>query len=311
MSKALKSTKKTKDYLTWKEVGKLTKTTFSAYFEENTFRHAAALAYYTLFSLIPIIYLAIYFFGRFLGNEVVYDVISNFLVKNVGLTDVTEIMTLLSKYDVERRNIVMEIVSISALFFTSSALVISLRDSINSFLNVKIAKVPMKKALVRTLIQRLLSIASIGIFGLIVILVYVAQSVAFSLSSTVLDNGKMIWLFNNGLGHFLSLISNTLIFTLMFKYVHDGVVRWKPAIYGAIVTSVLFYIGQLLIRFYIGNLFFASGAGVAGSMFMLLTWIFYTGQIIFLGAKFVLTYSNMLGYHIPSRYDKKASNIQS
>lgn len=305
MSNPSKSKKsKIKSHLSWKEVGDLTKKTFEGYFEENTFRHSAALAYYTVFALIPMIYLAVYFFGRFLGNEVVYNVIADFLVKNIGLTDVTEIMSLLSKYDVESRNIVMEIVSIATLLFTSSALIISLRDSINDFLGVKADKVPIKKVLLRTLVQRLLSILSIGVFGLIIVILYIAQTLFLSFSSEIMQNSHYVWLLNSGMTHIFSLLTNLIVFTLMFKYVHEGVVQWKVALYGGLVTAVLFYLGQLLIKFYLVNFFFASGAGVAGSILILLTWIFYTGQIIFLGAKFVLVYSNMLGYDVHSKYDK-------
>ncbi len=306
MSATSKSVKnKVRTHLTWPEVGQLIKNTFSEFFEENTFRHSAALAYYTIFSLIPMIYLAIYFFGRFLGNEMVNNVIADFLVKSVGLTDVTEIMTLISSYDVEKRNVVMEVVSIVTILFTSSALVISLRDSINDFMGIKIDKVPIKKALLRTLLQRLLSIAFIGVFGLIIIAVYIAQTVLFSFSAEIGQHSNYMWLFNNGLSHIFSIGTNLIIFTLMFKYVHQGVVHWKIAFYGGLVTAILFYVGQLLIKYYLGHLFFASGAGVAGSILMLLTWIFYTGQIIFLGAKFVAMYSEILGYEVYSKYNKK------
>ena len=300
MSDSLKSVKpvKTKLTLSWSEVWKLVKTTFTEYFGESTFRHAAALAYYTIFALIPMIYLAFYFFGRFLGNDVIFEIISDFLHDNVGLVDVTEIMGLLKQYDVAGRDILMEIVSIGTLLFTSSALVISLRDSINDFLDVEVEKVPIKNAILRTVITRLISIASIGVFGFIIIIIYIAQTVLLSLSTQVFVNETINWLFKNGMAHVFSLASNLLIFMLMFKYVHDGKVKWKVAFYSGLITAVLVYVGQLLIKLYIGNMVFASGMGVVGSILILLTWIFYTGQIIFLGAKFVKIYSNMLGYSV-------------
>lgn len=300
---------KAKLNLTWSEVWKLVKTTFTEYFGESTFRHAAALAYYTIFALIPMIYLAFYFFGRFLGNEMIMQIISDFLHENVGLVDVTEIMSLLKQYDVAGRNVLMEIVSIGTLLFTSSALVISLRDSINDFLDVEVEKVPIKKAILRTVITRLISIASIGVFGFIIIIIYIAQTVLMSLSSQVFENESINWFFRNGMAHIFSLASNLLIFMLMFKYVHDGKVRWKVAFYGGLVTSVLVYVGQLLIKFYIGNMVFASGMGVVGSILILLTWIFYTSQIIFLGAKFVKVYSNMLGFSVQPQFKKMEESV--
>lgn len=299
---ASKKKEKTAKILSWRQLWILTKTTLTEYFSEASFRHAAALAYYTIFSIIPMIYLGVYFFGRFIGNEEAHEMISSFLQNNVGMDDVSGLMDFLKSYDVEKRNPVMEIVGIITLFFSSSAFVVSLQKSINDFLDIDPVQAPVKKMILRTLVSRLLAIAFIGGFGVIIIVVYVAQTVLISFGKEVLTNPTMQFLFNNGLAHFASLATNFFVFTLMFKYIHDAIVKWKAAMAGALLTSVLVYVGQILIQYYLNNFFFAADGGVVGSVFAVLAWIFYTGLILFLGAKFVKIYSIMAGIPVEAKY---------
>jgi len=282
-------------------VVELIKTTFSEYFAETVFRHAAALAYYTIFSLIPIIYLIIYFLGRFLGNDTVHEIISHFLHEQVGIQNISEIMGLLKFYDVEKRNVVMEIVGIGVLLFSSSAFVVTLQKSINDFFGLQLLRAPVKKMILRTVFTRLLAVAFIGGFGVIVILIYFSQTILISISKDLITNPNLQFLFRIGLAHVASIFTNFLVFTLMFKYVHDAVVTWRAAMFGAFVTAVLVYLGQVLIKFYLNNFFFAANSGVVGSLFVILAWIFYTGQILFLGAKFVKVYAQLSGYPIRQR----------
>jgi|GEM_PF-157463 len=304
MSQDLTSKKKEKTakILSWRQIWILTKTTLTEYFSEASFRHAAALAYYTIFSIIPMIYLGVYFFGRFIGNEEAHLMISTFLKDYIGMDDVSGLMDFLKSYDVEKRNTVMEFVGIITLFFSSSAFVVSLQKSINDFLDIEVVEAPVKKMILRTLISRLLAIAFIGAFGVIIIVVYISQTVLISFGKEVLTNPTMQFLFNNGLAHFASIATNFLVFTFMFKYIHDAIVKWKAAMAGALITSILVYLGQILIQYYLNNFFFAANGGVVGSLFAVLAWIFYTGLILFLGAKYVKVYSIMAGIPVEAKY---------
>lgn len=297
-----------KKELSWSQVWKLTKTIFREYFSESSFRHAAALAYYALFSLVPLLYLAIYFFGRFLGNEMVYKLTNNFFQNQIGMQDTSEIMEIVSIYDVEERQPMMEFIGIVVLLFVSSAFITTLSKSINEFLGIRKVRVAAKHMILKSIVSRLLSIAFIGFFGVIIIVIYLSQTILLSMGKGMIDNATFQFIFQNGLAHFASIFSNFLIFTLLFKYVHDGVVKWKPAMYGTILTAVLVYLGQILIKFYLTNYFVLAKGGVIGSILVILAWIFYTGQIIFLGAKFVKIYSSMIGDPVKSvmlKYRKK------
>jgi membrane protein len=102
-----------------------------------------------------------------------------------------------------------------------------------------------------------------------------------------------------------SIVMNGLLFTLVFKFVHDGFVSFKTAFIGGLLTSVLLLFGQLLIKYYLQNYFFGSKAGVAGTILVLLVWMYYTSQIIFIGAKFTKVYAAALGTPILFKGRKK------
>jgi membrane protein len=153
-----------------------------------------------------------------------------------------------------------------------------------------------KKAILRGILFRLISIALIGFFSLVIILIYFAQTILISLGDSWLNELQVWhWVFASLSSSTLSLLSNMIIFTMIFRYVHDGVVRWKLAFLGAMVTSVLLYSGHLLIRYYLSNFFFAADGGIAGSLLVIMVWVFYTSQIIFFGARFIAVFAEKAG----------------
>jgi membrane protein len=91
------------------------------------------------------------------------------------------------------------------------------------------------------------------------------------------------------------LLTNFIIFYFIFRFLHDAIVPRKIAMGGALVTTLLLYLGQLLIKYYLLHYFFAKDAGIAGTLLILLTWVYYTSQIIFFGAKFTMLYAKMVG----------------
>lgn len=300
-----KSKKKVRESITWGEVWNLTKITFQEYFSESSFRHAAALSYYAIFSLVPLIYLGLYFFGRIFGNETVHILVDNFMKNQIGIADTSSIMEAMKSYDVTKRNMFMEVFGIIILLFLSSAFVMSLHKSINEFLGIKKVKAAVHFMILRTLLSRLIAIAFIGAFGTVVIIIYLAQTVAITFSKEWISNEWIQFILSWGLAHIVSIVTNFLVFVILFKYIHDAKVRWKPAIVAASVTALLVYLGQVLIKYYLTHYFMAASAGVVGSILVVMAWIFYTGQIIFLGAKLVKVYSEMLGTPVKPKYREK------
>jgi membrane protein len=289
-------------HLTWKEVPQLFKTTIAEFFKEKSFFHGAALSYYTIFALVPILYLAFATFGRIVGNARMVDIIGKILNENVGIQDVSGILTFLNGVDMEKGSVLMNLIGIFTLLLSSTALLASLRNSINEFFDIERKFDSRKKKIVGHLLSRLISVSLLTIIGIVTVIIYFAQTILTSFGDKLFGElGTLHWFASTVTESSLSIVSNVIVFTLIFKYLHDGIVRWKLAFAGALVTSGMLYFGQLLIKYYLGNYFFAADGGIAGTMLVILAWMYYSSQIIFFGAKFTAVYARMVGHPIIAR----------
>lgn len=113
-----------------------------------------------------------------------------------------------------------------------------------------------------------------------------------------------------GVEHLVSIGINTILFALVYKFLHDGKVLWKLAFSGGLLTACLLHIGQIGLKFYLTNFFFGSQMGIAGTLLIFLAWMYYTSQIIFLGAKFIKVYSELIGRPIVFEVHALLQNMQ-
>jgi membrane protein len=289
--------KRKSDRLPLKEVPGLIKDSFLEFFEEDGLFHGAALAYYTVFAMVPLLYLCIVYFGKVIGHDVMLQIIEDLLRNKVGIEDVTGIMQFLKQLNFQKGNFFMEMVGIIVLLVTSSAFIVCLKRSINDFFDLHINYSSKKRKIYKNVLFRLISLAMVAAITVLVILFYFAQAIVMSMSDEVLQNYHWLDVIISAiLRHGLAIVSNAFLFTMVFKYVHDGYVKWKLAIGGALLTSVLLYLGQLFIKYYLFNFFFgAKSGGIAGTLFILLAWVYYSSQIIFFGAKFTAVYAKKVG----------------
>lgn len=282
--------------LTWKERREVVKDTFKGFVDENSFFHGAALSYYTIFALVPLLYLSFATFGRIVGNKRMLEIIGYLLKEQIGITDINGILSFLDGVDLEGGNFVMQIIGVVILLISGTALFGSLRNSINAFYNIKPKIEGSKKIILSHLIARLVSISILTLIGIVIIVIYFAQTMLLSFGSYFLGNIEVVnGIFTLLFEHGLSILSNVIIFTFIFKFLNDGLVGWRIALNGAILTSLLLYFGQLLIRYYLTNYFFAADSGIAGTILVILAWVYYSSQIIFFGAKYTAVYANKIG----------------
>lgn len=265
--------------------------TFVEFFKEYSLIHCAALSYYTVLTLVPIIYLGFVSFGKIIGQETMVEIIGNFLKENIGIEDISGIMTFIEDINFEQGNLFMEIVGIITILFSSSALFNALRVSINEYMDISKFFDTKRKRILADIRSRLTSMILLALFGLLMILAYFSQTLLISFGNKLLSKlDFLLWFFYQVAQHGLAILTNTIIFFLIFKYLHDAKVHWRVAMAGSIFTSVLLYLGQLLIKFYITNYFFAREGGLAGTILIILVWMYYSAHIIFLGAKFTAIY---------------------
>jgi membrane protein len=269
------------------------------YFSEGAFFHGAALAYYTLFSFVPIVYLSTSIFGRLVGKENMQSIIIDLLQNQIGISDTKGLIDFLNSLNFDKPSLFLEIISIGILLYGCSAFLVSLKRSINEFFDISKKKRHEENIIMDIIGFRFLSVAYLAIFAFIIILLYFLQGFIFYAFTNYLH-------YKNGFvdftlvffQHLISIFSNILIFTIVFKYIHDGFVPIKLAIKGAIVTSVLLFLSQLLIKYYLHNYFFLGNMGIAGSLFIFLAWVHYSAQIVFFGAKFTAVLAERDGIKI-------------
>lgn len=283
-------------HLSWSEIGVLIKDTFIEFFKEKSFFHGAALSYYTIFALVPMLYLSFATFGRIVGHDTMVEIVGKMLKEQVGIKDISGIISFLNGMNLGKGSFILNLSGVIALVLSSTALLMSLRGSLNEFFDVEKVFLSKKKMILDTIITRLVSVSMLAIFGVIVIVLYFAQTILISVGNEFFTQTNAVsWVFMEFSQHGISILSNLLIFTLIFRYLHDGLVMWKLAMGGALVTSILLYFGQLLIKSYLAHYFFAKDGGIAGTLMIILLWTYYSSQIIFFGAKFTAVYAKTVG----------------
>jgi membrane protein len=257
------------------------------YIQEGAFFHGAALAYYTLFAFVPIVYLTTSIFGRIFGQKNMENITIDLLKNRVGISNTDDVMSILHQVNFEKPNLFLEIISILVLLYGCSAFFVSLKRSMNEFFNISRKKRHEENILMDIVGFRFLSVAYLGIFALIIILFYFTQTFAFSIiEHWMKSTSGFVDVTFSILQYIISILSNILIFVIVFKYIHDGSVPWRIAVDGAFVTSIFLFVSQLIIKYYLINYFFLGNLGIAGSLFIMLAWVNYSAQIVFFGAKY-------------------------
>ena len=224
------------------------------------------------------------------------NMIVGFLNEQVGIQDTSGILQFLQSIDLEEPNVTLEIISVGVLVVGGSAFFTSLKRSMNDFFEIDRHKRNEGNVIISFLSFKFLSIGLLALFSLIVILMYFLQIFIVSGIDHYLSTNNMfvsvsVVIFEN----LLSIFVNFLIFSVIFKYVHDGFVVWRLAIYGGLITALLLFCTELILRYYLRNYFFLGKMGIAGSLFVILAWVNYSAQMVFLGAKFTALLGKRLG----------------
>jgi membrane protein len=268
------------------------KQTFSEWNSDNAPRLGAALSYYTVFSLAPVLILVIAVLGLFLGRDAAQGKIVGSLGGLIGAEAATVMQSAIAKAGEHHSGLIASVVGLVTLLVGATGVMIELQSALNTVWKV----MPKPGAGVKRFVRvRLLSLALVITLGflLLVSLVMSAalEGVVHWLGGFVARWAVLGYLINYG----VSIGVIALFFALMFKLLPDAKVAWKDVWVGALLTSVLFHIGKYLIALYIGRASVASTFGAAGALAVLLVWIYYSSQIVLLGAEFTRAYANHVG----------------
>lgn len=279
-------------------------TAFREWLNDNTFRLAAALAFYTIFSLAPILVISIGVAGAFFGQERARERVVGELEQLVGEQGGAAIREVAARSDVTEGSAWAITVGVVTLLIGSTVVFAELQSALNHIWDVE---ADPSHGAIRGLIRaraRSFLIATGVAFLLLVSLVISAMLAAMQAGlSRWMPGGGWLW----ELGHFASsLLIVTLLFAMTYKLLPDVQIQWRDVWIGALVTSLLFNGGKSLIGLYLGQMAVGSAYGAAGSFVVLLIWIYYSALICFYGAEFTQVFARRYGSHIhPATYAQR------
>ena len=252
-------------------------------------RLGASLAYYTLFAVSPILLIAIAIAGAVYGPEAVRGQIVNEIGGLIGRDGAQAIQAILQGAHRNPTGTLAVVIGSVTLIIAASGAFLELQHAINTIFRVKTD--PKKSGLKRLILSRLRSfgvVVSIGFLLLVSLLVSAAlTALSARIQRTVVGGPAVLQLINV----VVSLAVMTLLFGLIYRLLPDVRLAWRNVWIGAFVTSILFSIGKFLIGLYLGHSTVASSYGAAGSIVVLLVWVYYSAQVILLGAEFTRVYA--------------------
>ena len=280
-----------------KDLFPLLKDTFTAFGETKCARLAAALSYYTIFSIAPILIVIISIAALFFNASNARTEIINQIGQVVGSTGADAIGEILTNANKGGKggSIVATIIGFITILVGATGLFAALQDSLNTIWGV----MPKPDAGIFVMIKaRLLSFVMVLGIGFLLIVSLVA-SVAVKAASDWLGAlmGGAEWI-APALNVLLFFVLITAFFALMFKILPDAKIQWRDVWIGAGITSILFSVGKAVLSWYLARPGTASAYGSAGALVVLLLWINYASQILFFGAEFTKVYANRFGSHI-------------
>ena len=276
-----------------KQILNLIQATFSAWIDDNASSMGAALAYYTVFSIAPLLLIVISIAGLIFGVEVARGEIIAQLQGLMGKTGALVVQGLLESVNKPTESVAAAIIGVALLLIGATTVFAELQDDLD-----RIWRAPKRTVdagifgLIRTRILSFGMILGIG-FLLIVSLIFSAALAALGKWWEPVFGG--FGLLANLVDITLSFLIITLAFAMIYKLMPRMKIAWRDVWIGAVVTAFLFTIGKFLIGFYIGRSGVASGFGAAGSLVVLLVWIYYSAQIFLMGAEFTRIYSYTFG----------------
>jgi membrane protein len=274
-----------------KNVIALVKRTFSEAGDDKIPRLAASLAYYTLLSLSPLLVLAVSVAGLVFGEEAARGQIAHQLQQVFGAEAGEAIQSMVAHAKQPGSGILGGIVGIVVLLFGASGVFGELQDSLNTIWEVAPRPGRGIRGIVRDRFFSFTMVLGVA-FLLLVSLVISAALAALGEWVSHFAGAEWLWQIVNFV---VSLGMIALLFALVFKVIPDVKLRWRDVWLGALVTAALFTLGKFLIGLYVGKASVGSPYGAAGSLVVLVVWVFYSAHILFIGAEFTQVHARAMG----------------
>ncbi len=299
-----------KKKISFKGIWEILKNSFSGFSQDNVTKLSGSLAYYTVFSMGPLLIVIIALCGIFLGgNANAQHQIVDQLNKFVGKEAATQTEQIIKSSAIGGKGKIAAVIGIITLILGATSVFGDMQDSINKIWGVKPKP---KRGWLKMLQNRFLSFSIIISLGFLLLVSLgisaIIEGLNAKLKQTFPDITVVVFYMVNIV---LTLGISSLIFAVIFKVLPDAKIKWKDVLAGAITTSILFMLGKFGITFYISKSNVGTTYGTAGSLVILLLWVYYSAIILYFGAEFTKAYAIKYGSEIhPSEYAVTTKQVE-
>ncbi|RNI38051.1 YihY/virulence factor BrkB family protein [Hanamia caeni] len=285
-----------KKKVTFKKLWKVLKNSFKGFSNDRITKMSSSLSYYTLFSMAPLLIIIISLSGIFLGQDAaqgkIYDQLSNFIGSNAA----SQLQTMIQNASLSGKSKLAAIIGIVTLIVGATTVFAQIQDTINYIWGIKPKP---KKSWLNFLKNRFLSFSVIIGLAFLLLVSLTLSTLIDGFSDALKAHFPQITVvFLYIINTLITLIVTALIFGAIFKVLPDAKIRWKDVLTGAITTAVLFMLAKFGISFYISKSNVGTTYGAAGSLVILLLWVYFSAMILYFGAEFTKAYAVEFGAEI-------------
>ena len=260
----------------------------NAFIDDEALTRGAAIAFYTVTSIGPVLFIVVAIAGLVFGEDAARGAITDQLGGLMGQQGSELLQTAIQSASRRSAGLIAAAVGTGTLIITASSVFTELQQTLNVIWRAE----PRGTAMSRLIRARAASLGLVGALGFLLLVSLVISTLLSALSDYInayLPSGHLIL---QTLTFLISFGLITLLFGAIYKVLPDRNIEWHDVLIGALVTAFLFTVGKLLISFYIGSTAIASSYGAAGSLIVVLLWIYYSTQIVLRGAEFTKVYAS-------------------
>lgn len=292
-----------------KNIFSVVKKTFDGFIEHKIMKLSASLAYTTIFSMAPLLIMLLFLCTIFLQKEAVEGTVYNQIKGFVGSASAEQVQSMIKTSSKATTTMFTRVIGIVTLLVAATSLFAEIQDSINTIWGVR----PKEGAGIKNFFKtRIISFGIIGSLGFLLLVTLGISTLIDGFSERFTQNFSnvtvvFIYIFNL----LFTLFIVTILFAVIFKVLPDANIEWKQVKIASVVTAILFITGRFLISIYISKTNVGSTFGAAGSLVILLVWVYYSSIILYLGAEFAKEWALAFGSPIlPSKYAETVQTVE-
>lgn len=266
--------------------------TFVNWVDDDIPLHGAALAFYTIFSLAPLVIIVIATVAFFFGEQAATGQLEAFLDQLIGAEAATFIQNIISSASTSTSSFFATALGVGTIAFTSTTVITQLKSSLNLIWNVETRE---GQSIRQFIISRFTALLLVFVVALILISSLIVDTVLAVIREEISGIIPDLIIVVGWANYLVFVLATVLLFTIVFKMLPDIRIRWMDALIGAIMTTFLFMLGRYFIGLYLSQASLSSTYGAAGTFVIVLIWIYYNSMTIFLGAEFTHQYTIRFG----------------